>query len=471
MRRRRLLLAAALLLAGCLGLGVALAAPLAGPLGFRGPRTYLVLAQNEDELRPTGGFITGVAAVTLSRGRVSAFRLDDANAVDDLHQVYPAPPDPLRRYMGSQMWLLRDANWSPDFPTSARQAAALYELGQGVHIDGVVAFDEAALRSVLGVIGPVSVPGLPEPVTDANFLTLLRAAWSAAPGTAAAAAWHSQRKDFLGPLAQALLARLRSVRDPRTLAALARTARQALDERQVLVYWPAGPLAGWLADRGWDGAVRPGTQDYLRVVDANVGFNKVNAAIDEALAYQVDLSDPSLPAASLTVTYTNTVATPKACVPFGVANRSTQYADYLQDCYWDYWRVLLPAGAQVWWAPANAVPAAELLGGAADLSPAQVGPGAGGTTEVAGLFVLATGQQPHHAAQLCAAGRRDRPGRPRPGRLPPACPEAARHPGAAAGAQRGLSQPLADPVRLRPLRQPRARPGPVLAQPGHRSPL
>ena len=397
MSRNRRAALAALALFACLACAF-VAAPLADLAGFWSPRTYLILAQNEDELRPTGGFISGLAVVTLSRGRVTDFRLGDSSSVDDLRQVYPSPPDPLLRYMGSQMWLLRDANWSPDFPASARQAATLYELGQGGHVDGVVAFDEAALQSVLAVLGPVAVPGLPEPVSDANFLTQLRAAWSAASGTADAAAWRTQRKDFMGPLARALLARLKLVRDPGTVLALLAAARAALDQHRVLLYLPGSPLAGLLARAGWDGAVNPGTQDYLRVVDANVGFNKVNAAVEESLTYHVDLTNPAQPAAILTVTYTNTVTTPRTCVHFGVANHSTQYADYLQDCYWDYWRVLLPAGVGDVSAPPNAVPASELLSGQADFNPAQITAGVAGATEVAGLFVLPTGQG--HATQL-----------------------------------------------------------------------
>jgi len=181
------------------------------------------------------------------------------------------------------------------------------------------------------------------------------------------------------------------VRDPRTVLALLAAARGALNQHSVLLYLPGSPLAGWLARAGWDGAVNPGAQDYLRVVDANIGFNKVNAAIGESLAYRVDLTNPATPAADLSIVYTNTVATPKTCVHFGVANSSTQYSDYLQDCYWDYWRVLLPASAQVASAPANAVPATELLSGQADFNPAQVSVGEAGTTEVAGLFVLPTG--------------------------------------------------------------------------------
>jgi len=378
------------ILVGALGVVAVLAAAtlllLPDVLGLRAPRHYLIVAQNQDELRPTGGFITGVALVTVAGGRPTAFSLTDANAVDDFTRgPYPAPPAPLQRYMLSELWVLRDANWSPDFPAAAQTMRELYALGQGQAVDGVIAFDQTALQRLLAVLGPVEVAALAEPVTAENFLDLMRQAWSDTPP----AEWGTERKEFMGPLAQALLARLTATRDPGTFLALGRAGLDLLAERHVLIALPEPPVAGFLAQRGWDGAVRPGDHDFLMVVDANLGFNKVNAAIAQYLAYHVDLTNPAAPLATLTVTYTNTVPTAKACVHFGVANASTQYGDYLNDCYWDYWRVLLPGGAAVLSAPANAVPGAELLSGQADRAPAEIGPGPAGTTQVAGLFVLA----------------------------------------------------------------------------------
>jgi len=372
-RRRRLLTLLGGLLAVC-GLAAGALLVLPDVLGLRAPRHYLILAQNQDELRPTGGFITGVALVTVSGGRPVAFTLTDANAVDDFTAgPYPAPPEPLQRYMLSELWVIRDANWSPDFPTSAQAIRDLYALGQGQAVDGLVAFDQAG-----------DLP-LAEPVTADNFLDLMRQAWSDTPSDA----WLTERKDFMGPLTEALLERLKATRAPRVFLALGQAGLEALAAREVLISLPEQPFAGFLANQGWDGAVQPGAHDFVMVVDANLGFNKANAVVTQALAYAVDLTNPAAPLATLSVTYTNTVPTAKACVHFGVANASTQYSDYLNDCYWDYWRVLLPAGATVLSAPDNAVPGAELLSGEDDFAPAQVSVGEAGTTQVAGLFVLA----------------------------------------------------------------------------------
>ncbi|HUW96262.1 MAG TPA: DUF4012 domain-containing protein, partial [Anaerolineae bacterium] len=114
-------------------------------LGVDEPRTYLLLAQNEHELRATGGFISSVALLRVDNGKIVDFDFRDSYAVDDLTQPHPDAPEALERYMLSQIWLLRDANWYPDFPTSAQVARDLYQLDQGVLVDGVVAADLAAM--------------------------------------------------------------------------------------------------------------------------------------------------------------------------------------------------------------------------------------------------------------------------------------------------------------------------------------
>jgi len=151
-------------------------------LGAEQPRSYLLLAQNQDELRATGGFISGAGVLALHEGAIQAMELGDSYALDDLSKPYPAPPEPLRRYMQAGYWLLRDANWSPDFPTSATQALDLYQLSTGERPDGVVAFDQTAIQRLLVVLGPVEVPHLQETVTSENVIDFMRQSWGAAPG-------------------------------------------------------------------------------------------------------------------------------------------------------------------------------------------------------------------------------------------------------------------------------------------------
>jgi hypothetical protein len=96
-------------------------AALLAPMG----RTYLILAQNSDELRATGGFISAAGVVRLENGRITDMKLTDSYAVDDLDQPHPLAPGPLAEQMGAQILLLRDSNWSPDFPASAEVASVV----------------------------------------------------------------------------------------------------------------------------------------------------------------------------------------------------------------------------------------------------------------------------------------------------------------------------------------------------------
>ncbi len=156
--------------------GLALAQVAPDLLGMHGPRTYLLLALNEDELRPGGGFITGAGEVRLQAGRIVTMTFRDSYAADDFSLPYPDPPEPLRRFLGVDLWVFRDSNWSPDFPTAARQAIELYRPGYPVSIAGVIAFDQQAASRLVGALGTLTVAGSEEPVTGESLIAAIRQA-------------------------------------------------------------------------------------------------------------------------------------------------------------------------------------------------------------------------------------------------------------------------------------------------------
>jgi hypothetical protein len=90
--------------------------------GATGPRTYLILAQNEDELRPTGGYISGVGRVEIVHGRLINLSFEDAGTIDNwAEKPYPFPPQALYQFMGSELFLFRDSNFWPHFGRNCPQ--------------------------------------------------------------------------------------------------------------------------------------------------------------------------------------------------------------------------------------------------------------------------------------------------------------------------------------------------------------
>ncbi|MBC8446560.1 MAG: DUF4012 domain-containing protein, partial [Chloroflexi bacterium] len=319
-------------------------------LGAEGPRSYLVLAQNNHELRATGGFISGVGLLRLDQGRIVEMNFKDSYAVDDYSKPHPSPPPALLKYMKAEILVLRDANWWPDFPTSAQALASLYELDQEVVVDGVIAADLTAIEWLVGALQPLYLEGYDQPLTERNVLEFMKATWAAPPGAATIAErhqsdWWSHRKDFMSILLEGMLTRLESGEDVE-LGRLIWPLQRSLDEKHLLIHVNDPQATELLAALGWDGVLRPGEGDFLLVVDSNVGFNKVNPRIQQAISYQVTLREGERPHAELMLRYRHTAAIQlEECVH--EPRYGDDYDDMMDRCYFDYVRVYVPAGSEL----------------------------------------------------------------------------------------------------------------------------
>ena len=373
------------------GLKVATVAP--DLLGMDEPQTYLILAQNEEELRPVGGFISGAGRLTLDGGEIAELSFLDTNIVDDyLHKPYPEPPEPLLYYMGSELWLFRDANWSPDFPTSARQAAYFYEYGQGVPVNGVIALDQCLVELLMTGLGQVHVPGAAEPVTADNVRQFMRAAWN--PGeTGVTAEWVFSRKEFIGKLTAAIRERIEN--DPRSVdwVQVGRALYRALEGRHLLIFVDDADVASALAQVGWDGALREGEDDYLMIVDANLGFSKVNTLISENAEYRVVLRADGTAAAELSLAYAHQGRKADVrCEHLLPYTGDLTYETLRHRCYYDYLRVYVPAGSVLHAATPHPTPGEYLLRGEPDDGHAVTLSDEAGKTVFAQFFVVEYGQ-------------------------------------------------------------------------------
>ncbi|MCZ7568456.1 MAG: DUF4012 domain-containing protein [Ardenticatenaceae bacterium] len=339
-------------------LPLARAATDAGPslpwlLGTDHPRHYLLLAQNSDELRATGGFITSIGLLTIQSGRIAALDFKDSIEVDNWTVPHPNPPDPFRRYMGIDLWVTRDANWSPDFPTAARQVADLYYNDTGLRVDGVIAADLQTLVLLVEGAGPLRFPGSNRAVTGESVLPTIEELWMPPGGVApprdvrqwtpAQAEWWRRRKDFIPGLMRALIDRLQTRPDRVDAGRLLAAVSTALGEKHLQLSFEHPEAQAWARAQHWAGAldpVRPG--DYLLVVESNMGYNKANRAVRRVASYQVTLEPPTA-TATLTMTYTHMLAGPPSC------DQLVQYAGSYEAmaarCYRSYVRVYVPAGS------------------------------------------------------------------------------------------------------------------------------
>lgn len=367
--------------------GLAWAAEAPALLGQIEPRTYLLLALNEDELRPGGGYITGVGEVQVVNGQVAAVSFRDSYAVDDFTQPYPLSPEPLRQFMGLDLWVFRDSNWSPDFPTAMRQALELYRPGYPVEVAGVIAVDQYAVRELVSALGPLTVAGVAAPVTGATLMDFIYAEWLPDNGRQDRE-WWQQRKSFMGPLAAAALARLEA--GAVDWKVLAQTVLRLTEQKHLQVYLRNPQAAGLLAARGLAGQVHfPEAGDFVLVAEANVGYNKASAKIAREFTYAVDLT-LSPPRATLTLDYTHTSQADIAC-DVG-ARYDPTYVQMMDRCYWAHVRTLAPTGARLVDSSRHPIPAEMVAIREAWEGGAQIGTELGGVT-FSQAFLLPTHAQ------------------------------------------------------------------------------
>lgn len=341
--------------------GLSLAAALPGILGAgsEGPKTYMLLPQNEDELRPTGGFITGVGNLVVHNGQVISLDFESVDTEqEDWSKPYPSAPWQLKEYMNSRVLLLRDANWFTDFPTTALWVEYLYAYTHAHSVDGILAFDQHFLVMLLGELGPLQVEDVSYPITSQNIIEYMRQAKIPPSQEAVLAGWY--RKEFISEIAGALLEELTSGQG-HDWRGIARVLSQAMAERHLLLQFDDPVVTALLAERDWDNALHPGEADYLMVTDTNIGFNKTNAVVDVRLTYDVDLTDLSSPVGTLTVIHKNNAREDVPCVHGETAQFTGEQMYPINSCYWSYLRVYKQAGAELIAATPHSVPGKWML--------------------------------------------------------------------------------------------------------------
>ncbi len=275
-------------------------------LGFEGKRQYLILFQNNMEIRPGGGFIGSYGLAQLENGKLVSFKVHDVYDADGKLTAHIDPPFGLRRYLGSSHLYLRDSNFGIDFVEDGKQAARLLQWETGEKVDGVLAVDTTFLRKLLMVMGKVTVPDYNETVTAENFylITQAHAEKDFFPGS-------TQKKDFLRALLDAMIVKLQTGKDIAPTEFAKKVGESIVGKHLLFSFsdpavqklFTVNNLSGSL----WDGRGRTlhTFTDFLGVVDANVGATKSNYYVKRSLRHDVAIDDKGMAQEAVTVSYTN----------------------------------------------------------------------------------------------------------------------------------------------------------------------
>lgn len=272
-------------------------------VGFDGPMNYLVLFQNNYEIRPTGGYIGSFATVTVENGGITEMRAFDSNEFDKQSDTKVESPAPLDKFLHIKNWQLRDSNWSPDFPTSARKAVEFYNLesDNNTDFDGVIAINASVLPVIVDFLGSIEVGT--HDFNQCNVLFALE--YQVEQGFYDQGIEIKDRKQVLFDLIKEVSVRLGNLSSKEKFR-LAKIIEQQLENKNIQVYFIDLELENIAKEKQWTGELKKSAGDYLMIVDANLGAFKSDFFVKREIDYLVNFTDIEKPIAHLNINYNHT---------------------------------------------------------------------------------------------------------------------------------------------------------------------
>lgn len=276
-------------------------------LGQRGVKNYLVLFQNNMELRPTGGFIGSYGILRLENGKLISFEVYDVYQADGQLKGHVEPPAKLKQYLGEATWYLRDSNWDPDFPSSAQVSQWFLEKETQTTVDGTIALTLETAKNILEAIGEIKLSDYNEKITANNLFQ--KAEYHAELGTFPGS---TQKKEFLASLASEIFEEIIHS-DREKLFKVGKSILDSLEKKEILIYFNDPELEKKVAELKWEGGIRDFQKnlpenvftDYLMINEANVGINKANYYLQRKIDHEITFSPTGQVQGKLLLIYEN----------------------------------------------------------------------------------------------------------------------------------------------------------------------
>jgi hypothetical protein len=262
-------------------------------LGLNSKKVYYLVIQDDQELRPTGGFLQALASITVENGQIIDERFISVNQLDNKVMGQLNPPPEIESMLGESRLYLRDANWDPDFTASAQKIIWYIREGTNQRVDGLVAVNYHHLKNILQNLGEITVLKYDETVNAANLYDRLQ--------------YHAveEKEQLLEENFQIMLWRTVLFELKRasseTQAAVLSSLTELLSDQQTPLYFSDANLFQSIEQLGWSGQIiKPecpanfGSSckvDHAYLVEANIGINKVNPHVSRQQSHQIEIGE------------------------------------------------------------------------------------------------------------------------------------------------------------------------------------
>ncbi|MFA6995047.1 MAG: DUF4012 domain-containing protein [Patescibacteria group bacterium] len=277
--------------------------------GLSRDKRYLLVFQNNAELRASGGFLGSYALVDLRDGKIINLEVPGGGSYDTEGgmKVNVAAPEPL--WLVNPLWHFWDANWWPDWPTTAQNLMWFYEKSAGPSVDGVISVTPTVVEGLLEITGPIDLSkeyGLiigadnfweaVQTITEQKNLIKTNAEASVALSAVSLPLQSTlplqqglevnsanKPKKIIGDLMTKILEVLPQKLTKDNLLKIINLFEKSLSAKQILFYFTDPNLEATVASRNWAGEIQTTARDYLLVVDTNIAGQKSDRLISEKI--------------------------------------------------------------------------------------------------------------------------------------------------------------------------------------------
>lgn len=138
-------------------------------LGYDRRQTYLLLIQNLNVARSSGGRVEVFGIMNAENGKLAVSKLEksaDSHDQINLNGRLPAP-EPIQELTNQEYLYMEDVTWDPDFKNASRTAINLYSYLGDEDLDGVIAIDTNLLKNLIKALGEIRVGD--KVINETNF--------------------------------------------------------------------------------------------------------------------------------------------------------------------------------------------------------------------------------------------------------------------------------------------------------------
>ncbi|KKT99416.1 MAG: hypothetical protein UX01_C0010G0048 [Candidatus Collierbacteria bacterium GW2011_GWB2_45_17] len=263
-------------------------------LGIDRPTSYLILLGNDAEMRANGGFAGSYAKLTLSTKRLEFLnprvlefflktRIPKPTITFEFQDIYVPngqiaglfvkPPEPIQQAFGHGTWELANADWEPDFPSSAKTIRWFLEKGREINPDILAILNLSTIKKVLAVVGSFPVPEHSATLTPDNLYLFLqgKAELNFFPGS-------TQKKDALTAVGSALVKKIKSLSFIQKLR-IAQILYTDIIDQNIMIHSTNLSFQSLLKQKKLAGVFQSEAFDTYSMIETNLGANKANAFI------------------------------------------------------------------------------------------------------------------------------------------------------------------------------------------------